>query len=198
MGSNPHPAAPFSCKFSVGFCLINCCNVESLLCPIICASRSKLCAFYFFPCITQAFSLQSIILGCVLFPVRITLATLFFLLMWPIARLRLTGLSREERAKPVRGWRQWFFHPIIAFLSRSVFFSMGFFCIKVKGRQATQKEAPVLAVAPHSGFLDMLVLSIAGLPTVVSRSENSNLPVIGGERCFRHWLSLDVVMRWKT
>ncbi|GAA6075577.1 lysophospholipid acyltransferase LPCAT4 isoform X1 [Tachysurus ichikawai] len=129
--------------------------------------------------LSTAQKIRSIILGCVLFPVRITLATLFFLLMWPIARLRLTGLSREERAKPVRGWRQWFFHPIIAFLSRSVFFSMGFFCIKVKGRQATQKEAPVLAVAPHSGFLDMLVLSIAGLPTVVSRSENSNLPVIG-------------------
>lgn len=54
--------------------------------------------------------------------------------------------------------------------------------IKVKGRQAGQSEAPVLAVAPHSGFLDMLVLCMAGLPTVVSRSENSKLPVIGGER----------------
>ncbi|XP_060720278.1 lysophospholipid acyltransferase LPCAT4 [Tachysurus vachellii] len=129
--------------------------------------------------LTTAQKIRSIILGCVLFPIRITLATLFFLLMWPVARLRLAGLSREERSKPVRGWRQWFFHPIVAFLSRSVFFSMGFFWIKVKGRQATQKEAPVLAVAPHSGFLDMLVLSIAGLPTVVSRSENSNLPVIG-------------------
>lgn len=67
-----------------------------------------------------------------------------------------------------------------------MFFFMGFLWIKVKGRQATQKEAPVLAVAPHSGFLDMLVLSLAGLPTVVSRSENANLPVIGGETCFRH------------
>lgn len=72
-----------------------------------------------------------------------------------------------------------------------MFFSMGFFWIKVKGRQATQKEAPVLAVAPHSGFLDMLVLSLVGLPTVVSRSENTNLPVIGGERCTKHGESLD-------
>ncbi|KAB5518397.1 hypothetical protein PHYPO_G00165390 [Pangasianodon hypophthalmus] len=129
--------------------------------------------------LTTAQKIRSTILGCVLFPIRITLTILFFLLMWPIARLRLAGLSQEERAKPVQGWRQWIFHPIMMFLSRSVFFSMGFLWIKVKGRQATQKEAPVLAVAPHSGFLDMLVLSLAGLPTVVSRSENAKLPVIG-------------------
>ncbi|KAI5087948.1 lysophospholipid acyltransferase LPCAT4 [Silurus meridionalis] len=129
--------------------------------------------------LTTSQRLQSIIMGCVLFPIRITLAILFFLLMWPIARLQQVGLSQEERAKPVQGWRLWILHPIMIFLSRSVFFSMGFLWIKVKGRQATQKEAPVLAVAPHSGFLDMLVLSLVGLPTVVSRSENANLPVIG-------------------
>lgn len=124
---------------------------------------------------------QGIILGIVLFPVRITLATLFFLLMWPIARLRLAGLSEAERAEPVRGWRWWLFHHIMVFLSRAVFFSVGFLWIKVKGRQAGLKEAPVLVVAPHSSFLDMLVLCTTGLPVVVSRSENCKLPVIGGE-----------------
>ncbi|RXN36168.1 lysophospholipid acyltransferase LPCAT4 [Labeo rohita] len=118
-------------------------------------------------------------MGIVLFPVRITLATLFFLLMWPIARLRLAGLSEAERAEPVRGWRWWLFHHIMVFLSRAVFFSVGFLWIKVKGRQAGLKEAPVLVVAPHSSFLDMLVLCTTGLPVVVSRSENCKLPVIG-------------------
>ncbi|KAL7855708.1 hypothetical protein AOLI_G00193120 [Acnodon oligacanthus] len=118
-------------------------------------------------------------LGCILFPIRVALAVLFFLLMWPIARLRLAGLSEADRARPVEGWRRWLFHPIILFLSRGVFFFTGFLWIKVKGRQATQQEAPVLAVAPHSGFLDMLVLCVSGLPTVVSRSENTKLPVIG-------------------
>ncbi|XP_062864990.1 lysophospholipid acyltransferase LPCAT4 isoform X2 [Trichomycterus rosablanca] len=131
------------------------------------------------PTHTHPFIHEGIILGCLLFPVRITLSTLFFLLMWPVARLRLAGLSAEERAIPVRGWRRWLYHPVMCFLSRSVFFSMGFLWIKVKGRQAGQKEAPVLAVAPHSGFLDMLVLPVSGLPMVVSRVENSKLPVIG-------------------
>uniref|UniRef100_A0A8C1LNT4 Lysophosphatidylcholine acyltransferase 4 n=1 Tax=Cyprinus carpio TaxID=7962 RepID=A0A8C1LNT4_CYPCA len=129
--------------------------------------------------VTAAQRIQGIILGVVLFPVRITLATLFFLLMWPIARLRLAGLSEAERAEPVRGWRRWLFHHIMLFLSRAVFFSVGFLWIRVKGRQAGLKEAPVLVVAPHSGFLDMLVVCATGLPMVVSRSENCRLPVIG-------------------
>lgn len=129
--------------------------------------------------LTAARRIRGVILGVVLFPVRITLATLFFLLMWLIARLRLVGLSAAERAEPVRGWRWWLFHHIMLFLSRAVFFFVGFLWIRVKGRQAGLKEAPVLVVAPHSGFLDMLVLCVTGLPIVVSRSENCRLPVIG-------------------
>ncbi|KAF5901907.1 lysophospholipid acyltransferase LPCAT4, partial [Clarias magur] len=128
---------------------------------------------------TTAQKIQSFILGCILFPLRACLVVISFLLMWPVARLRLIGLSQEDREKPIQGWRHWIFHPVMVFFSRCVFFSMGFFWIKVKGRQATQKEAPVLAVAPHSSFLDMLVISMAGLPMVVSRSENANLPIVG-------------------
>lgn len=123
--------------------------------------------------------IQGLVLGVFLFPVRITLAVLFFLLMWPIARLRLAGLPVARRAEPVQGWRRWLFHHIMVFLSRSVFFCVGFLWVRVKGQQAGLKEAPVLAVAPHSSFLDMLVLSVTGLPIVVSRSENAKLPVIG-------------------
>uniref|UniRef100_H3CDG3 Lysophosphatidylcholine acyltransferase 4 n=1 Tax=Tetraodon nigroviridis TaxID=99883 RepID=H3CDG3_TETNG len=122
--------------------------------------------------------IRGIILGSILFPLRITLASFFFLIMWPFARLRLAGLSEEERSRP-RGWRRWLFHPIVLLLSRAVFFSVGFLWVRVKGRRAALKEAPVLVVAPHSSFFDMLVLCPTQLATVVSRSENSNLPVIG-------------------
>ncbi|XP_054608638.1 lysophospholipid acyltransferase LPCAT4 isoform X2 [Dunckerocampus dactyliophorus] len=123
--------------------------------------------------------IRGIILGSVLFPLRLSLMSIFFLLMWPLARLHLAGLSQEERSRPVTGWRRWLFHPIMWFLSRAVFFSLGFVWVKVKGRRADLKEAPVLVVAPHSSFLDMLVLCSTQLPTVVSRSENTSLPVIG-------------------
>ncbi|XP_037117427.1 lysophospholipid acyltransferase LPCAT4 [Syngnathus acus] len=123
--------------------------------------------------------IQGLILGSFLFPVRVVLVSLFFLLMWPLARLRVAGLSAEDRARPVVGWRRWLFHPGVWFLSRAVFFSLGFVWVRVKGRRADLKEAPVLVVAPHSTFLDMLVLCSTYLPTVVSRSENTSLPVIG-------------------
>lgn len=129
--------------------------------------------------LTRAQRISGYILGCILFPIRVTLAALFFLIMWPVSRLRLAGLSKEERAQPVKGWRRWLIHPIVLLLSRAVFFSLGFLWIKVKGRRAGLKEAPVLAVAPHSTYLDMLVLCPTQLATVVSRSENTSLPVIG-------------------
>uniref|UniRef100_A0A3Q4BY40 EF-hand domain-containing protein n=1 Tax=Mola mola TaxID=94237 RepID=A0A3Q4BY40_MOLML len=120
--------------------------------------------------LTRAQRIKGILLGSILFPLRITLAALLFFIMWLLARLRLAGLS---------GWRHWLFHPVIRLLSRAVFLSLGFLWVRVKGRRADLQEAPVLVVAPHSGFLDMLVLCPAQLATVVSRSENTTLPVIG-------------------
>lgn len=129
--------------------------------------------------LTTAQRIRGIILGSILFPVRVFLAALMFLIMWPIARLRMAGLSQEARSRPVVGWRQWLYHPIIWLLSRAAFIFLGFFWVKVKGRRANLKEAPMLVVAPHSGFLDMMVVCTTQLATVVSRSENASLPVIG-------------------
>ncbi|XP_014011889.1 lysophospholipid acyltransferase LPCAT4 isoform X2 [Salmo salar] len=130
--------------------------------------------------LTRAQLIRGMVLGSILVPIRVFLAVLCFLIMWPIARLRLAGLSEAERSRPVTtGWRRWLLHPIIWFLSRAVFFFLGFFWVRVKGCRAGCKEAPVLAVAPHSSFLDMLVLTETQLPAVVSRSENQSIPVIG-------------------
>uniref|UniRef100_A0A8P4K877 Lysophosphatidylcholine acyltransferase 4 n=1 Tax=Dicentrarchus labrax TaxID=13489 RepID=A0A8P4K877_DICLA len=129
--------------------------------------------------LTRAQRIRGIILGSILFPLRVIVAALFFLISWPLARLRLAGLPEEDRSRPVKGWRLWLLHPIVWLLTRAVFFSLGFLWLKVKGRRADLKEAPVLVVAPHSGFLDIVVLFPAQLATVVSRSENTSLPVIG-------------------
>ncbi|XP_068444497.1 lysophospholipid acyltransferase LPCAT4 [Clinocottus analis] len=129
--------------------------------------------------LTSTQRIRGVLLGCVLTPLRVALTVLCFLVMWPLARLRLAGLSEEARARPVEGWRRWLLHPFMLWLSRLAFFFLGFLWVEVKGRRADLKEAPVLVVAPHSSFMDMVVLMPTQLPTVVSRSENTSLPVVG-------------------
>lgn len=131
--------------------------------------------------LTKAQWIKGIILGCTLLPIRVFLAWILLIAAWIVAVLRLAGLSQEERSKPLSGWRRWLFHPILWLLGRAVFFCVGFHWVKVKGRKVDVKEAPILVVAPHSSFLDMVIMFPAGVPAVVSRSENINLPVIGGE-----------------
>lgn len=61
---------------------------------------------------------------------------------------------------------------------RCVFAVMGFHWVKVKGRQASCKEAPVIAVAPHSSFSDALPVICMGAPSVVARGETANAPFV--------------------
>ena len=70
--------------------------------------------------------------------------------------------------KPLRG------------IGRAMLFCMGFHWIKVKGKLSTSAEAPILAVAPHSSFVDALALSAICIPSGVSRKENDSIPLIGG------------------
>ncbi|XP_012508109.1 PREDICTED: lysophosphatidylcholine acyltransferase 2, partial [Propithecus coquereli] len=66
----------------------------------------------------------------------------------------------------------------LKFLGRAMFFSMGFI-VTVKGKIASPLEAPVFVVAPHSTFFDGIACVVAGLPSMVSRSENAQVPLIG-------------------
>jgi lysophosphatidylcholine acyltransferase/lyso-PAF acetyltransferase len=55
----------------------------------------------------------------------------------------------------------------------------GFHSVSVKGEQASAKEAPVLALAPHSSFFDSLPVVFLGAPSVVAKGETGKLPFIG-------------------
>lgn len=70
----------------------------------------------------------------------------------------------------------------VPFIVRSVLFVMGFHRIKIKGKLAPSSEAPVTVVAPHSSFLDILLLCEYGsAPSGLSKMENLKSPVLGGE-----------------
>lgn len=68
--------------------------------------------------------------------------------------------------------------PVLKFLGHALFFSMGFI-VSVKGKIASPAEAPIFVVAPHSTFFDGIACVVAGLPSMVSRNENVQVPLIG-------------------
>lgn len=70
--------------------------------------------------------------------------------------------------------------PVLKFLGHVLFFSMGF-VVSVKGKIASPVEAPIFVVAPHSTFFDGIACVVAGLPSMVSRNENVQVPLIGSK-----------------
>ena len=55
----------------------------------------------------------------------------------------------------------------------------GFSWITVRGVRVSSKEAPILAVAPHSSFFDSLALVYMDLTSVVAKTESKHIPCFG-------------------
>ncbi|XP_052584367.1 lysophosphatidylcholine acyltransferase 2 isoform X2 [Peromyscus californicus insignis] len=127
--------------------------------------------------ISAARRLQIILLGIILLPVRAVLVALILLLAWPFAAIT-TACCPEKLTHPITGWRRKITHPALKFLGRAMFFSMGFM-VTVKGKMASPVEAPIFVVAPHSTFFDGIACVVAGLPSLVSRNENAQTPLVG-------------------
>lgn len=73
---------------------------------------------------------------------------------------------------------------IICTVMRALFVAGGFHWVTVKGKQATSKEAPVLAVAPHSSYSDALAVIYLGAPSVVAKGETGQIPFLGSTLLF--------------
>ena len=56
-----------------------------------------------------------------------------------------------------------------------MFFSTGF-RLKIKGIRASEKEAPVLALAPHSTFYDAFPVVVLTAPSLVVKADTQNVP----------------------
>uniref|UniRef100_G3WGF1 Lysophosphatidylcholine acyltransferase 2 n=1 Tax=Sarcophilus harrisii TaxID=9305 RepID=G3WGF1_SARHA len=118
-----------------------------------------------------------LLLGSILLPIRAICVALILIMAWPFAAVATVGLP-EKLTHPVIGWRRTLTHPALKFLGRAMFFSMGFM-VRVKGKIASPMEAPIFIVAPHSTFFDGIACIVAGLPSIVSRTENIYVPLIG-------------------
>ncbi|KAM5297593.1 lysophosphatidylcholine acyltransferase 2 isoform 2-T2 [Glossophaga mutica] len=127
--------------------------------------------------LSAARRIQIFFLGILLLPIRGLFLGLFLLLAWLFAALSTLGCP-EKPTHPITGWKRQITQPVLKFLGRAMFFSMGF-TVTVKGKIASPVEAPIFVVAPHSTFFDGIACVVAGLPSMVSRSENVQVPLIG-------------------
>ncbi|KAB0351675.1 hypothetical protein FD754_016532 [Muntiacus muntjak] len=121
--------------------------------------------------------IQIFFLGIILLPIRALLVALILLLAWPLAAIS-TACYPEKLTHPITGWKRKITLPVLKFLGHVMFFAMGF-VVTVKGKIATPLEAPIFIVAPHSTFFDGIACVAAGLPSIVSRNENVQAPLIG-------------------
>ncbi|XP_010860233.1 PREDICTED: lysophosphatidylcholine acyltransferase 2 isoform X2 [Bison bison bison] len=121
--------------------------------------------------------IQIFFLGIILLPIRALLVAIILLLSWSLAAIS-TACCPEKLTHPITGWKRKITHPVLKFLGHAMFFSMGF-VVTVKGKIATPLEAPIFVVAPHSTFFDGIACVAAGLPSIVSRNENVQVPLIG-------------------
>lgn len=118
-----------------------------------------------------------LLLGTLLVAVRVSCLAILFVFLWPVTMLCTIGRSARG-GKPAKSWRRKLVQRPLKFLFQTCFLASGFL-VKVKGKKATGTEAPLLVTAPHSTFFDAIACVVAGLPSVVSASENARIPVAG-------------------
>lgn len=135
--------------------------------------------------------LWMIFLGLTLVPVRVIVASLALVLSWAISSF---GLYNMDSSRPISGWRK----PLqrfTCFLGQICCRCCGF-SVSRKGQQVPASVAPVLVVAPHSSFFDALVVFWCGLPFIINREENKNIPFIG--KCVQFGQSIFVRRELKS
>ena len=57
-----------------------------------------------------------------------------------------------------------------------MFFNMGFYRVTVKGERASEAEAPILALAPHSSWCDAFPVVLLNAPSLVVKAQSQSVP----------------------
>lgn len=70
---------------------------------------------------------------------------------------------------------------LVSWAMRGMYFVASFHRIKILGRQVSSKEAPILALAPHSSFFDSIAVILFGPPSILAKAETAVLPFFGSE-----------------
>lgn len=116
------------------------------------------------------------ILTVVLMPVRVVIVFTCLLVAYLLAYIGTMGLSQEDlNQKPMKGWRRQL-RAAICWWMQKMFFSIGFYRVTIKGVRASEKEAPILALAPHSSFHDAFPVVLLTAPSLVVKADTQKIP----------------------
>ncbi|CAH8672975.1 unnamed protein product [Schistosoma haematobium] len=119
------------------------------------------------------------LLTVTILPFRALIIGFLFIATLLVANIFWIGYGSKSQVKPICDFRRWLILPIVRMSARLVFFAGGFHWIKIQGIRASRKEAPIMVIAPHSSFLDALVVVVLGLPSVVGKTESAE-SFVGG------------------
>ncbi|XP_012790785.2 lysophosphatidylcholine acyltransferase 2B-like [Sorex araneus] len=116
--------------------------------------------------------------GTFLVPLRISFISIIIVVfIWPLLAFSTVGLSIHN-IKPTKSWRVKMIQPALWFFIHLTMLLAGLL-VKVKGVKATSDEARIFVTAPHSSFFDAIACVKAGMPSVVTASQNMRIPVVG-------------------
>lgn len=142
-----------------------------------------------------------ILLGTVvLVPFRAVGILLALLLAWIVAKLGLIGAEdaklqsssskpSEEEANRFESVVKKVLLSLYSYLGLVVFWCAGF-SVTLKGRQSSRGEAPILVGAPHSSFLEAVIIVMCQ-SSPVSRHENEDAILISACQKFTQTIFVD-------
>ncbi|XP_055300763.1 lysophosphatidylcholine acyltransferase [Sitodiplosis mosellana] len=150
------------------------------------AAATKLTSFdqltnpFVFKCEMDLFrKIRTAIFTIFVVPCRLLIISSLLLVAWALATIGLWGLTMQDlNVKPISGWRR-IIQVLAARAMHGMYFFGSFHHVKITGRQATSKEAPILVLAPHSSFFDSISVVLFGPPSVLAKAETASLPFLG-------------------
>lgn len=73
------------------------------------------------------------------------------------------------------------FQRITSGAMRTLFAAGTFHHVKLTGERASPKQAPIMVVAPHSSYVDSIIVVTTGPPSIVAKRETSDIPLLGSK-----------------
>ena len=126
--------------------------------------------------LTKWQKLQVFLMSFTVAPVRFILAFILFAITWLFAVIATAGADASKPAVSVRKA----LYQLQQKLGRIILFVCGFHYMKVNGKRALYKDAPILLVVPHTSYWDVAVMfATSPLPCALSKYENFKIPVFG-------------------